>query len=782
MKFRLYVTQFGKDVALYRQRTRQSPTGGERRGGVWCDGLCGFMSSLCSSQYAFAYCTHQADHKHHGSEQTWIHGYRPSNYVAQPWRQNQHQVRASHTQVRRQLQHLQRLASRWVRVFRSRGGATDRHKRKCNARGCCHASARLRCSAATQRGRRADIKAEAEAAAAAAVPRLLVHRLEKYLKKRQFVKHVLEAAGITYASVKKPPSTTATVAFASRDDLERARKLLDGMQFKGQTLVVETWEENTQRKREDVQQKRIAVMAAAQEPPQKRKKTEDGDASAANAADEEDQCSEAAPVGKIPAHVNEVVAPNYGTPYVDQLEVKGKAVGQTLLHVCQQIRKQCKGKLPAWITAPPPPPQKFHCPIAYDHKVVASPVTEGYRNKMNFSVGTDVQGKPCVGFQLGSTVEGVTVVGYSDDCPLVSERIRQLRSAFQALVERSGLPPWDKVTHYGFWRELHIRALQSGQTMVTVQVYCNEGDARLESVAQQLRECFLPLGVDSLQLQLHGGISNAADTDAALMQLHGPRAVRESLLGLSFNVSHESFLQVNSAGAALLYGAVRDLVHEAAPGGDALLLDVCCGVGGIGQVLAPLVKRVVGIEMVEKAVNDAKANAELNKLTNVSYIAGKAEDVLPATLRQFTAEFPTAPVIAIVDPPRCGLHSTVLKSLRCCERIGYIVYVSCNPKSLANDLIALCRSPSQNRRGTPFAPVRAVPVDMFPHTSHVELVVSLRRDTATPVPEKFRPRSQRCPATTVVTAETAQDALAPPADTGLGQEMACASGEKVHTE
>ncbi len=156
-------------------------------------------------------------------------------------------------------------------------------------------------------------------------------------------------------------------------------------------------------------------------------------------------------------------------------------------------------------------------------------------------------------------------------------------------------------------------------------------------------------------------------------------------------------------------------------------------VGSIGSVTKT---SIIGIELCKEAVEDAKVNAELNGIENISFVAKKAEDCLPQMLGTEKADssLPTIPtegrVVAIVDPPRSGLHKDVLAALRSNERIERIVYVSCNPEgSLRNDLLRLCGPITKNKRsaGTPFMPVRAAAVDMFPMTPHTELVLQLDR-------------------------------------------------------
>lgn len=215
------------------------------------------------------------------------------------------------------------------------------------------------------------------------------------------------------------------------------------------------------------------------------------------------------------------------------------------------------------------------------------------------------------------------------------------------------------------------------------------------------------------------------------------------MLATKFRISPTSFFQVNTPAASLLYDLVRQWCGELDE--NTTLFDVCCGTGTIGLTIAKnsaALKEIVGLEIVEDAVMDAKANAELNGITNARFLVGKAEETIqkvvseyPDIKRKRTAEFAsssTGPVhkfVAVLDPPRGGVHPKVLRALRECEAISRIVYVSCNPNSLINDASILTRTSSKSTPGSPFVPIMARPVDLFPHTPHTELVTMFQRGT-----------------------------------------------------
>jgi len=189
---------------------------------------------------------------------------------------------------------------------------------------------------------------------------------------------------------------------------------------------------------------------------------------------------------------------------------------------------------------------------------------------------------------------------------------------------------------------------------------------------------------------------------------------------MTFRISPEAFFQINSLGAEALYKTAIELAN---PSSDTALLDVCCGTGTIGLSFSKHCDEVLGIEIVPNAIKDAKKNAELNNITNCEFFAGKAEDILQPVINRTTK----SNVIAIVDPPRAGLHQRALVSLRKAKRLKKLVYISCDPNAAIRNLVDLARPNSKQYHGEPLVPVKAVPVDMFPYTKHCELVLYLER-------------------------------------------------------
>ncbi|GIL90901.1 hypothetical protein Vretimale_17130 [Volvox reticuliferus] len=303
----------------------------------------------------------------------------------------------------------------------------------------------------------------------------------------------------------------------------------------------------------------------------------------------------------------------------------------------------------------------------------------------------------------------------------------------------------------GMTAALYAAAAAAGEPLITVRVQLHTGvsnaapaDAPLLALPPAPEPPLLPSDAAEVQPP------EPRDVAAAVAAASGPGYIHDSLCELRFRISPTAFFQVNSPATCALYKVVGDW---AAAGSSTLLLDICCGTGTIGLTMASRVAKVIGIDSVPSAIEDARVNAALNGITNAEFVAGKAEDALPGILSTHAGpDSPYGPgdVVAVADPPRAGLHRTVLRALLGCERIRRLVFVSCNPDNLVQNIAALCSPPSNRsgrdrggwgRRGggggtdmngysgdySPFRPVKALAVDLFPHTAHVEAVMLLER-------------------------------------------------------
>ncbi|XP_069723502.1 tRNA (uracil-5-)-methyltransferase homolog B isoform X2 [Phaenicophaeus curvirostris] len=281
----------------------------------------------------------------------------------------------------------------------------------------------------------------------------------------------------------------------------------------------------------------------------------------------------------------------------------------------------------------------------------------------------------------------------------------------------------------GHWRELVVRTTSRGHTMAIVTFHPQElGQEELATQKALLKEFFTcgpgaVCALTSLYFQ-ESTMTRCSHEQSPFQLLHGEPHIFEEILGLKFRISPDAFFQVNTGGAEVLYQAVRELGQA---GGDTVLLDICCGTGTIGLSLAHQVSKIIGIEVVEKAVEDARWNAAFNGISNCEFHSGKAEAVLPQLLSSWED---SQPLVAVVNPSRAGLHYRVVRAIRNCKSIRRLLYISCKPEGEAmRNFLELCCPPNPGKKlaGEPFAPMLAMPFDMFPHTLHCELVLLFTR-------------------------------------------------------
>ncbi len=328
-----------------------------------------------------------------------------------------------------------------------------------------------------------------------------------------------------------------------------------------------------------------------------------------------------------------------------------------------------------------------------------SPDTWYYRNKMEFSFG-DVYPPPPEGeddILLGLKERGkwYRVLNLSE-CHLLSPEAPALLDAVHAWARTEGLAPYNVRRHVGFLRHLLVReGKNTGERMVLLLTA--EGELPRESFVKAVGSAYPATTI------LHG--RHAGRADAALLEevevLTGPGTIQDQLLGKSFRISPQSFFQTNTRGAEVLYSLIRDWIAPLQPD---RILDLYCGGGAIGILLSDLCKNVLGMEVVEEAVEDARFNSRENGVGNIEFVTGKVEKLM----RDWKGEVDTV----ILDPPRAGMHPKALKAV-CDMAPPRILYVSCNPKNFARDLESLLVS---------YEMKRIEGVDLFPHTDHVEAV------------------------------------------------------------
>lgn len=361
-----------------------------------------------------------------------------------------------------------------------------------------------------------------------------------------------------------------------------------------------------------------------------------------------------------------------------------------------------------------------------------SPAEYGYRNKMEFTFGDEVKDGPLsVGLhKRGGFYDIITV----SDCLIMDEDYRKILTAARDYFEKTGLPFFHRLRHTGYLRHLLVRkGARTGEILVALVttggidsvVKKEESAERREKGNKSVPDMndFTGMLLNlSLQGKIVGILHMINDSVADVVRsdetrlLYGRDYFYEELLGLRFRISAFSFFQTNSLGAEVLYSTAREFIGdlcdqtEGENQPDKVVFDLYSGTGTIAQLMAPMAKKVVGVEIVVEAVEAARENAALNGLTNCEFIAGDVLKVLD--------ELEEKPDFIILDPPRDGVHPKALKKILA-YGVERIVYISCKPTSLARDLERFLEEG--------YRVDRAVCCDMFPWTGNVETVVLLSK-------------------------------------------------------
>ncbi|XP_028125956.1 zinc finger CCCH domain-containing protein 24 isoform X2 [Camellia sinensis] len=512
--------------------------------------------------------------------------------------------------------------------------------------------------------------------------------------------------------------------------------------------------------------------------------------------------------------VRDVVTPLAHMPYVDQLEHKKNNLTQILKRLTRNARKACpKGvSLPEWILRSR---EIGGLPCKLEG-IVESPLVNGYRNKCEFSVGYSVQGKPTVGFMLGNFREGVTAVEEPTNCPNVSTVACKYAAIFQEFLQSSGLPIWNRFNNSGFWRQLTVREGRSpgkvaeviSEVMLIVQDH--QGISNAAPADAPLRSIPIPkaesdsrheVAIDGVEARIHDYISNLrfCISPTAFFQVNTLAAEKlYSLAGDWAGLGTDTLLfdiccGTGTIGLTLAHrvgkvvgiemnaSAVLDAERNAEINGIKNCRFVCAKAE---NVMGSLLKEYLNLpQKQDEIANSSEKNNEepvyieekgtsldntpdSEDSASLELENGKSEsgcvsrpglDNQPqnsCTSENNTLTHQFKNVVAIVDPPRVGLHPTVIKVLRTHPRLRRLVYISCNPESLMANAIELC-TPSADKTGKgnknnwgwrnmssaslarhraksmpnsePFQPMKAMAVDLFPHTPHCELVMLLER-------------------------------------------------------
>ena len=336
--------------------------------------------------------------------------------------------------------------------------------------------------------------------------------------------------------------------------------------------------------------------------------------------------------------------------------------------------------------------------------VKPSPVQMAYRNKMEFSFGDEYKDGPlALGMHKRGSFHDIVNV---PECQIVDGDYRKILTAVLAFAGNTGLPYYHRMRHTGFYRHLLVRkAVKTGEILIDI-VTSTEYELDKKGLVDAIMELELDGTIAGI---LHTKNDSLADVvkDEGTEVLYGQDYFYEELLGLKFKITPFSFFQTNSLGAEVLYETARNYIGETK---DKVIFDLYSGTGTIAQILAPVAKKVVGVEIIEEAVEAAKENAKLNGLDNCTFWAGDVLKVID--------ELHEVPDLIMLDPPRDGVNPKALEKI-IDFGVDRLVYIACKPTSLARDLEML--------QGRGYQVEKIACVDLFPNTYHVETVCLMSR-------------------------------------------------------
>ncbi len=381
-------------------------------------------------------------------------------------------------------------------------------------------------------------------------------------------------------------------------------------------------------------------------------------------------------------------------PYDEQLRMKQK-------QVYDQLTRIGKVNLPEF------------------NQILGSVKTQGYRNKLEFGYsnrrwltqdeiasGSDFTQMNAVGFHITGAFDKILPI---EKCWLMDDLQNKIRNAIRDYAYEHDIVFYDIRKQCGLLRDIMVRNSDTGEWMVLIQFHYekDEDEVIAKNLLQHIADGFPE--ITSL-LYVNNQKGNDTFNDLNIEVFKGNDYIYETMDGLTFKVGAKSFYQTNTKQAYHLYSVVRDFANLT---GNELVYDLYTGTGTIANFVSRYAKRVIGIEYVPEAIEDAKINSEINNISNTLFFAGDMKDILTES---FISENGT-PDIIITDPPRAGMHPDVVQTI-IKTAPKRIVYVSCNPATQARDLSLL---------DDLYEVVAVQPVDMFPHTPHVENVVLLNR-------------------------------------------------------
>ncbi|MDO5089790.1 MAG: class I SAM-dependent RNA methyltransferase [Leptotrichiaceae bacterium] len=362
--------------------------------------------------------------------------------------------------------------------------------------------------------------------------------------------------------------------------------------------------------------------------------------------------------------------------------------------------------------------------------VIKSPKEFEYRNKMEFSFGNEmIEGPLTLGMHKKGSFHDIITVS---ECKIMDSDFRKILSMTVEYFSERNIPFYHRLKHTGYLRNLVIRkGEKTGEISINL-ITTSQLKVDLSQWKDRLLELECQNRIYGIIHTVNDNLSDSVQSDKEII-LFGNRDINERIFNLNFKISPYSFFQTNSEGVELLYGKVLDYIEEIIPMNEKIVYNDsdCCatdnvsysekpvvfdlfsGTGTIGQIVSEKAKYVYGIEIIEEAVKKANENVQMNNIENAEFIAGDVFDKLDELEARNIN-----PDIIILDPPRPGVgEKTVTRLMK--YNVSNIIYVSCNPKTLAQDLTIF--------RKNGYKLVKACPVDMFPQTPHVECIALIQR-------------------------------------------------------
>ena len=356
--------------------------------------------------------------------------------------------------------------------------------------------------------------------------------------------------------------------------------------------------------------------------------------------------------------------------------------------------------------------------------ILASPLTYQYRNKMEFTFGDAYKDGPLtLGMHKRNSFHDIVPASC---CKLVHEDMERILACIQEYCRQRGYTYYHRMSHQGYLRHLLVRHTQKTGEILLAIVTTTQTEGEWTDLVEELIALPIRNKIVGILHVCNDSLADVVQSDKTEL-LYGRDFFYEELLGLRFRISPFSFFQTNTLGAEVLYKKVRSYIvgdgSASKPAdkadfnladnidldlADKTIYDLYSGTGTIAQILAPVARKVIGVEIVEEAVLAARENARENELTNCEFIAGDVLTVLD--------DIEEKPDLIVLDPPRDGLHPKVLPKI-IAYGVDRLLYISCKPTSLARDLVIL------QEQG--YKVERVCAVDMFPQTVHVETVCEL---------------------------------------------------------